>query len=270
MQWLLLLLTFPFLMSCEKLSNRLNSQILDCGESARDGGPWIKVLDPQGQELPAMDLLDARSLELNAAGDLPPALPVSEKHCVNTRGTARVVIRSLAQDRSWSALVRTQDDLAPGAVRLQDNSQARVRLRCPDPWIQNGRFQLPLEINAQSGLETWAFAPRVLNAEGLEAEQNFSLESAAKPLLWPEAWPDGPGQLFLKQKNLLQNPRSALAEIEESCPFIIDRQKPALSLTPAPEPGQDLDMPPGALLLLKIRNRADPSVFRCLRGRSPS
>ncbi|HET9238308.1 MAG TPA: WD40 repeat domain-containing protein [Oligoflexus sp.] len=265
MRMLLLLLTFPFLMSCEKLSNRLNSRILDCGESARDGGPWIKVLDPQGQELAAMEQLDARALELNAAGNLPPALPVSEKHCVNTRGTGRIVIRSLAQDRSWSALVKTQDDPSLAFVRLQDNSQARVRLRCPDPWIQNGRFQLPLEVNAADGLEAWAFAPRLFNAEGREAEQNFSLESAGKTLLWPEAWPDGPGQLFLKQKNLLQNPRSALAEVEESCPFIIDRQAPALSLTPAPQPGKDLDMPPGALLLLKIVD-PHPALLRwCLQ-----
>jgi hypothetical protein len=152
MRWLLLLLTLPFVASCEKLSNRLNTEVLDCGESAREGGPWIKVLDPQGEELPALEQLDARSLELNTDGQLPPALPVSEKHCVNTRGAARVVIRSLAQDRSWSALVRTEDELAPGTVRLQDNSQARVRLRCPDPWIQNGRFKSMRQAGWKPGL----------------------------------------------------------------------------------------------------------------------
>jgi WD40 repeat protein len=265
MRWLLLLLTLPFATSCEQLSNRLNAEILDCGESAREGGPWIKVLDPQGEELPALEQLDARSLELNADGQLSPALAVSEKHCVNIRGTARVVIRSLAQDRSWSALVRTEDELSPGTVRLQDNSQARVRLRCPDPWIQNGRFKLPLEINAAGGLEAWAFAPRLFDAEGREAGQNFALESAARTLIWPEDWPDGPGQLFLKQKNLLQNPRSALAEFEESCALIIDRQAPAITLTPAPQAGQDLDMPPGALLLLKIMD-PHPALLRwCLQ-----
>jgi WD40 repeat protein len=263
MRWLLLL-TFPFLMSCEKLSNQLNSQILDCGESARAGGPWIKVLDPQGQELPTSEQLDARSLEVNAAGLLPPALPVSEKHCVSTRGTTRIVIRSLAQDRSWSALVHTQDELAPRAVRLQDNSQARVRLRCPDPWVHNGRFQLPLEVNAASGLEGWAFAPRLFHADGPDAEQSFALETATRPLIWPADWPDGPGQLFLRQKNLLQNPRSALAEVEESCPFIVDRQAPVIGLTPAPQPGQVLDMAPGALLLLKIMD-PHPALLRwCL------
>jgi WD40 repeat protein len=266
MQCRALWLFIPVLLSCERLTNRLQSQVLDCGEAARAGGSWIKVLDPQGLELPDSEQLDARVLDVNADGDLPARLPVSEKHCVQTRSDARIVIRSLAQDRSWSALVQNAEDLPSQTLRLQDNSQSRVRLRCPEPWIQNGRFQLPLEITAPVSLDAWAFAPRLVSADGRETPQNFSLTAAQTTFLWPQSWPDGPGELVLKQKNFLQNPRSALAEGEESCPLIIDRNNPTIDLKPAPKPDQDLEMQPGSLLLLKISDPNPAELRWCLQA----
>lgn len=265
MQWLGLLLCFPFFLSCEKLNNRLHSQILECGEAARSGGPWIKVLDPQGQEIPEAEQLDARVLELDADGNLPPALPVSQKHCVNTRGASQLVIRSLAQDKNWSVLVKAPEQLPRARVHLQDNSQARVRLRCPEPWIHKGRFSLPLEINAVPGLEAWALAPSLEGPDGRQADQNFSLQSAQNLLIWPGDWRDGKGLLKLRQRNFLQNPRSALAEVEESCAFIVDRQKPLLRLTPSPEEGRELDMQPGSLLRVRIDDQHPSTLHWCLQ-----
>lgn len=255
----------PVLMCCERLNNRLQSQVLECGEGARSGGSWIKVLDPQGLELPVSEQLDARVLEVNADGTLPAQLPVSEKHCVQTQSARRIIIRSMAQDRSWSAVVQNANDLPSRTLRLQDNSQSRVQLRCPEPWIHNGRFQLPLEINSPIALEGKAFAPRLVSEDGRESPQNFSLSWAQTLLLWPESWPDGPGQLVLKQKNFLQNPRSALAEVEESCPLIIDRTHPTIDLKPAPVPDQDFEIQPGSLVRVKISDPHPAGLSWCLQ-----
>ncbi len=268
MRWFLFLLILPCLGGCEKLNNQLQSQVLDCGEAARAGGSWIKVLDPQGQELPDAEQLDARVLELTADGALPPALPVSQKHCVNTLGAERLVIRSLAQDRSWSVLIRNAKALPRPQVQLQDNSQARVRLRCPEPWIQNGRFTLPLEVNASADLEAWALAPSLQSSDGRTVDQNFSLQSSNKTFIWPEDWPDGAGRLILRQRNLLQNPRSALAELEESCAVIIDRQKPLLRVTPGPE--GTLETAPGALVKLSIEDEHPATLQWCLQPQDTS
>ncbi|HYX37612.1 MAG TPA: WD40 repeat domain-containing protein [Oligoflexus sp.] len=265
LRFLVPLILLPWLMSCEKLHNRLNLLVLDCGEEARDrGGSWIKILDPQGKELPETEQLDARVLEINAEGSLPQALPVSRKHCVSTGQATSLVVRSLAQDRSWSVLISDAQPWLP-IVKLQDQSQQRLRLRCPDPWINDGRFKLPLEITPGTQLEALALAPRLVSSDGRESPQSFALQNAAVILSWPQVWPDGPGQLSLRQRNFLQNPRSSLAESEESCAVIIDRQKPVLQLTPDPGATRSLEVQPGSLLRLHMADTHPASLQWCLK-----
>lgn len=264
MQWFMLLFIFPCLLSCQRLSNTIDAQLLDCGELAQASGLWIKVLDPEGKELPETEVLDARILELNDEGNLANSLPVSQKHCVSTRGASRLVIRSLAQGRSWAVLVDEPDQLPGKRVRLQDNSQDRVRLRCPEPWIHSGRVAVPLEIQSPSSPVASAMEVSIENEAGDKSAQGYSLLSSNPSLIWPAQWLDGQGLLTLRQKNFLQNPQSALAEKVDTCPFTVDRRKPLLNLTPAPESGREMEMQPGALLRIEIDDLHPAQLQWCL------
>ena len=71
--WLLPIL---LLVGCTDLANRIDNQVLDCGDEVRGSSDlWIKVLDPTGGDLPESEQLDARALVLDSNGTLPPALP---------------------------------------------------------------------------------------------------------------------------------------------------------------------------------------------------
>lgn len=228
--------------SCGIFSNRINPQILACGESGAAGDSrLIKVLDQNGHELSAsvVQSLDAK-MQLPDLSLKP--LAITRKGCIKTPGNAPgtllvrspVLLQSLALPLDASAI--------PEAVILSPYPVLQTTLDCPAGGvITNSAFRNVWTIQSQTTSEATALEIRAID-ETTQNVQTLFVKPRGHPFkglpstLDTGLLADGAYRLEAVNYDPADGWESGPRILNEGkrCRLVVMHQKPLLSLSESP------------------------------------
>lgn len=217
----LMILAF-FSGACERLDNAISELALDCG-SGLQASSYVKILDPQGQELKGADILAWQMLSDGSRQEQG----LSSKGCLSTERLAEgpFVVSTSLGDRTWGAVIQRQSLPFLREVRLKNREASEVRAKCSAPIHSRGKIENPV-LWPEEDKDAFPLRFAVLQ-KGQEIPLDASLVHDDEILL-PTQLKDGPLDLRISYSNLFRRDRERKQE-ELSCSYVLDRDVPRIS-----------------------------------------
>ena len=223
-----------WLSGCTKISNSINLLSYRCGESAAEKTHWIKVFDPEGDELSGPEKV--RAFLVDTRGNRT-TLQVSEKSCIPIEKTPEtkdqlLIIQQITSKRSLSSISKVSD--LSDTVTLSKTQAGLENLDCS--WF---RFRLgSLVFQPAENISRQPFRYRY-NWEVAIKKATFLDAGTADPNVLDNlaGVDDFEQRLSISREDLLEG-----KQVEESCLLRIDRKAPVASFT-LPRIQHDEDVP---------------------------